>query len=74
MADMPNRENDLTTLAGKFVHDSEKLIGEQAALLRAELSQEFRRSGNAAFSIIGGVGLATAPNGEIINECRAFSC
>lgn len=60
MADMPDRENDLTTLAGKVVHDSEKLIGEQVALLRAELGQEFQRAGNAAFTIIVGVGLATA--------------
>lgn len=60
MVDTPVRENDLMTLAGKVVHDSEKLIGEQAALLRAELTQEFRRIVGAAFAIIVGVGLATA--------------
>ena len=60
MPDMPERENDLTTLAGKVLHDAEKLVGEQVSLLRAELGQEFRRAGAAAFSIIAGVGLATA--------------
>lgn len=60
MADMPHREQDLTTLAGKVLHDSEKLVGEQVTLLQAEVSQELSRAGNAAFSIIVGVSLATA--------------
>lgn len=58
MADMP--EHDLTSLAGKVMQDSEKLIAEQVALLQAELSQELRRASNAAISIIAGVGLGTA--------------
>ena len=52
-------EQNLTSLAGKVVHDSEKLLGQQFELFRAELGQECRRVGDAAFSMVVGASLAT---------------
>ena len=52
-------DQDLTCLAGKVVHDSEKLLSQQVDLFRAELGQEFRRLGDSAFAMVVGVSLAT---------------
>jgi hypothetical protein len=52
-------DQNLTSLAGKVVHDSEKLLGQQVDLFRAELGQEFHRVGDSAFSMVVGVSLAT---------------
>ena|SRR5579864_2200957 len=52
-------EQNLTTLAGKVVHDSEKLLGQQIDLFRAEIGQEFHRLADAGFAMVVGVSLAT---------------
>jgi Putative Actinobacterial Holin-X, holin superfamily III len=57
MADLA--EQNLTSLAGKVVHDSEKLLGQQLDLFRAEVEQEFHRLGDSAFVMLAGVSLAS---------------
>jgi hypothetical protein len=52
-------DENVTSLAGKVVHDSEKLLGQQVDLFRAELGQEFHRLGDSAFAMVVGVSLAT---------------
>lgn len=52
-------DQNVTSLAGKIVHDGEKLLGQQVELFRAELGQEFHRLGDSAFSMVLGVSLAT---------------
>jgi hypothetical protein len=57
MADLA--EQNLTSLAGKVVHDSEKLLGQQIDLFRAELGQEFHRVADSVVTVVVGVSLAT---------------
>jgi hypothetical protein len=52
-------DQNLTSLAGKVVHDSEKLLGQQVDLFEAEFGQEVHRLGESAFAMVLGVSLAT---------------
>src|SRR5205809_4972328 len=51
---------DLSTLVEGIVHDTGTLLGQQGELLRAEVTQEVRRAGEAAVSIAAGGGMVAA--------------
>lgn len=52
-------EENLTTLAGKVILDSEKLVGQQIELFRTEVGQEFQQIGQSATALAVGVSLAS---------------
>lgn len=51
---------DFGTLLSDIVHDTGKLVGQQAELLRAEVREELRRAGTAAGTMVAGSGLLAA--------------
>jgi hypothetical protein len=57
MADLA--EENLTSLAGKVAQDSEKLLGQQIELFRAELGEELHQLADSAVTMVVGVSLAS---------------